>query len=580
MELQLDSVLRHRTSKKAVVALRSLGKTIPEAYEEVLDRVLKENTDLEVLEFLSWIFHAKESLHMEELREALAVELGDTQLIQEHLSEPTFIVEECKGLLSHDEATGLVTFTHYAVQNFLQLGEDRGLLKELHLAKTLLTYLSFDVFRTPCHDDSELKALVVAHKLSRYASRWWPQYVRGEGEREPEIQELIFRLFASADHVRSLLQIEAMRVEFPAGITLLHFAAFHGLTYICGMIVGASDNREMKLPSDVRALLSSHRLGDVHSRDGYGETPLHVAARKGYEEIVRLLVDANSEINAKSGSSADLTPLHLAVIRGHTEVVALLVNDKADLEARGRYWETPLLLAALLGRQDSVDILLKANADVTATTERGETAIMLALISPNAIRVLESLIKAGANLNARDAQGRTALHYTLDLYSFTICKQTLELLLRHGADVNIRSTDSGDTPLHTASCIDLQRRQYEINLQKMEARFSQELVNEVQARRCAVHVTPMPNHEEVQGAEELTEVVKLLLRWNADNNAENFDGDTPLQCAIKVRNLGPAVMLLWEAGGRAEFTMDKLGDQEFLDLLTRELMKKPSEATI
>ena len=56
--------------------------------------------------------------------------------------------------------------------------------------------------------------------------------------------------------------------------------------------------------------------------------------------------------------------------------------------------------------------------------------------------------------------------------------------------------DSGDTPLHTASCIDLQRRQYEINLQKMEARFSQELVNEVQARRCSVHVTPMSSHEE------------------------------------------------------------------------------------
>ena len=48
-------------------------------------------------------------------REALAVEFGDTRLLQEHLSEPTFIVEECKGLLSYDEATGLVTFTHYAV---------------------------------------------------------------------------------------------------------------------------------------------------------------------------------------------------------------------------------------------------------------------------------------------------------------------------------------------------------------------------------------------------------------------------------------------------------------------------------
>lgn len=550
-------------------ALRSLGKTIPEAYEEVLGRVLKENADLGVLEFLSWIFYAKESFRMDELREALTIEFDDTELLQEQLSEPTFIVEECKGLLSYNEETGLVTFSHYAVQNFLQLGEDRGLLKELHLAKSLLTYLSFDVFKRPCDDDLGLKARVESHKLSRYASRWWHQYVIGEGERDPEIQQLIFRLFASASCVRSLLQIEAMRVEFPADITLLHFAAFHGLAYICAVIIKGKS--EAKLPVDVRALLSSHRLGDVQSRDGYGETPLHVAARKGHEEIVRLFVAADSDVNAKSGSSADLTPLHLAVIHGHTDIVAVLVNAEADTEARGRYWETPLLLAALLGRQDSVDILLKAKADVTATTERGETAIMLALISPNAIQVIESLIKYGANVNARDAQGRTALHYTLDLYSFQICKQMLELLLRNGADVNVRSEDSGDTPLHTASCIDLQRRQYEINLQEMQAKFSQELVNEMQARRCAIYVTPIPRHEEVEGAEELTEVVKLLLRWNADNTIENFDGDTPLQCAIKARNLGPAVMLLWDAGGGTEFTMDTLGDQEFLDLLTREL---------
>ena len=58
----------------------------------------------------------------------------------------------------------------------------------------------------------------------------------------------------------------------------------------------------------------------MHSRDDYGETPLHVAGRKEGEEIVRLLVDVNSEVNAKSVSNADLTSLHLAVIHGYIEI--------------------------------------------------------------------------------------------------------------------------------------------------------------------------------------------------------------------------------------------------------------------
>lgn len=49
-------------------------------------------------------------------------------------------------------------------------------------------------------------------------------------------------------------------------------------------------------------------LGHVHSRDGYDETPLHVAARNGYEEIVNLLIDAKADLQAKSVYSADLTP--------------------------------------------------------------------------------------------------------------------------------------------------------------------------------------------------------------------------------------------------------------------------------
>ena len=64
--------------------------------------------------------------------------------------------------------------------------------------------------------------------------------------------------------------------------------------------------------------------------------------------------------------------------------------------------------------------------------------------------------------------------------------------------------------------------------------------------------------------------MKLLLENGADGTAKNFEGDTPLQCAIKSRN--PAALVLLEAvGGKVNYTMERLGDQGFLDALTKQV---------
>lgn len=567
-------MLRYKNPRKIGATLDSLGNTVTDAYEEVLDRLAKEEICNEVFEFLSWIFHAKECFLMDELREALAVHPEDRQLQREQLYEPVDIIEECKSLLSYDEASGIVKFTHSAVQDFLQSVKKHGLLSEIHLAKTLLTYLSFDVFNTPCSDDVELQKRITGHRLSRYAARWWPEYVRGEGEFNSEIQNLVSQIFVSRKRMKSILQIESNRVGFPSGITLLHLAAFHGLIHFCEMIIdGGSKNQNRSIAVASKSFYRPD-FGNVHSRDGYGETPLHVAARKGCGEIVKLLISAQADVNARSRTSMDMTPLHLAVIHGHTGVVETLIKSNADLNSKGRYWETPLLLSALLGRVEMVEMLLEAKADRTATTERGETAIMLALISPNATQVVKSLLKAGADVDARDVGGRTALHYALELYSFSKCKEVLELLLEAGANINIHCSSYGDTPLHTAARIDLQRRQYEINLQKMETVFSSESTNDAYARRYAMRMTPLPKHTEMTGTDELTDIVQLLLDWKADSKAKNYDGDSPLQCAIRLRSLAPAVLLLGDIDCKVDFTMDKLGDQQFLNLITKELMIK------
>jgi ankyrin repeat protein len=583
VEFQLHRVLSEKDARKVDAALHSLPKKIADAYQDIFERISNEGNDQRVFKTLSWIFHAKVPLLMDQLREALAVEVEDTQLQRKFLLEPALIVEECKSLITHDPASGIVRFTHSTVHQFLESIMSQRLLSVVDLAKLLLNYLSFDIFMQPCRNDSEFKARIASHSLSCYAAHWWPEYARGEGEHDHELQRLIFRLFQSSQHTDSVLQLEAMSIDIPeAGTCLIHFATFYRLEFLCRILVGGVErSNSLQLESPDLLQIYGHPefsvkiFGDVGSRDAYGETPLHIAARLGYKEIVRLFVDANANVNAKSQNSADMTALHLAVVHGHNEIVDILIEANADLDAEGRYaLETPLLLAAFLGHNEVVDTLIKANARLDATIAGvGETAIMRAFNSPKAIQIVTSLLKAGADVNARDTEGRTALHYALrHMESFEMCSEMLKLLLAAGADINIHCTVHGDTPLHTAACIDLQERQYELTLQRVEARFSEQFINDVYAHQCALETTPMPQPEHVEGAEELVEIVDLLIRAGAYCSARNFDGDTPLQCAIKFRNPAPAFMLLCAVGGRVDFSMNRLGDQDFLERISEQVL--------
>jgi ankyrin repeat protein len=68
-------------------------------------------------------------------------------------------------------------------------------------------------------------------------------------------------------------------------------------------------------------------------RDSYiRSTPLHFAAHRGHLEVVRLLLDAGAEIDAREGVSAT-TALHWAAEGGHADVAGLLLDRGADLEA-------------------------------------------------------------------------------------------------------------------------------------------------------------------------------------------------------------------------------------------------------
>ncbi|XP_058459695.1 tyrosine-protein kinase Shark isoform X2 [Malaya genurostris] len=95
-----------------------------------------------------------------------------------------------------------------------------------------------------------------------------------------------------------------------------------------------------------------------------------------------------------------------------------------------------------------VSELLKCGyRNIDSKNQDGQTAVHLACLHAEA-RILEKLIERGSNINNRDAQGNTPLHYA--------CRKNgdiemVRLLINAGANPQARNKDTGWVPLHEAA---------------------------------------------------------------------------------------------------------------------------------
>eukprot|EP00439_Symbiodinium_sp_Y106_P020339 s6085_g2.t1 len=124
--------------------------------------------------------------------------------------------------------------------------------------------------------------------------------------------------------------------------------------------------------------------------------------------------------------------------------VEQLLRQNADPKALNRFGGTALTSAADLGLQEAVEALVKAGAQLEARDYRG-TALILASIDGH-LQVVEALVKAGAWLEARDERGYTALMFA----AYNGYQEVVEVLVKAGAQLEARSND-GKTALIAAS---------------------------------------------------------------------------------------------------------------------------------
>lgn len=141
-----------------------------------------------------------------------------------------------------------------------------------------------------------------------------------------------------------------------------------------------------------QALVNAPRV-NVEVRNGHGESPLMMAALKGYLEPARLLIARGADVN-KPG----WTPLHYAASKdqpAQEQIVALLLEHHAYIDAASPNGTTPLMMAAQYGSMAVLQLLLDEGADPLLKNQLGLRAVDFAARAqrPDSITLLQTAIR-------------------------------------------------------------------------------------------------------------------------------------------------------------------------------------------
>ncbi|CAH9094405.1 unnamed protein product [Cuscuta europaea] len=197
----------------------------------------------------------------------------------------------------------------------------------------------------------------------------------------------------------------------------------------------------------VRELITYYDLVAAGIKAKNGFDALHIAAKQGDLEMVKVLMEAHPELSM-TVDMANTTALHTAATQGHIEVVNYLLEIESSLAAIAKSnGKTALHSAARNGHVHVVmAILSKEPSLVTRVDKKGQTALHMAVKGQN-LKVVEVLIQADPlSVNMVDTKGNTTLHVATRKGRVQIVKMLLGQNQMDTRAVN----RSGETALDTA----------------------------------------------------------------------------------------------------------------------------------
>lgn len=288
--------------------------------------------------------------------------------------------------------------------------------------------------------------------------------------------------------------------------TPLHFAAFFGRL-------------------DAIQILLRHRP-PLDATDSLGRTALHLAVAHRHLPVVNRLLEAGASV-AVSDASGN-TPLHTSASTWGQATMAALLAQKPELDATNQLGHTAMDLASAGGLNNLVSLLVRAGAKLSGAAD-GKAGVLHAAAEAGDLAMLQLGLERKLPVDTRDEQGRTAFRRAIEKGRL----EAARFLITAGADINARDTN-GSTALHWR----VRHGNDPVPALTPQPGFSRATTP---ARESALLAALPPGFRPSSPAASLTPLL-FLLENRADVGATNFAGQTPLHDLPQTaNNLGDRV---------------------------------------
>ena len=576
---QLESICSQETDEGIYKALRQLPKDLPETYDRILEKLSSSKTSDPILckKIFDLVAAALRPLTLEELREAISVEPGDTIWDLKKLANNMLKVIGCCGsLLVIDEETSTVRFTHHSVKQYLVSDKVSSAARtyrvtseeaDLSLGQICVTYLNFNVFdqqmtKVPQTtkvgqsgpSTAGLPATILSRSLhqsliSKIALNLLKAKAGSGGKSSPTLINVMEKTEQPNQHTQESYHFLAYAQEY----WLLHSKTFgpdHVASYPLWLRLIGGQARIAKLSwgTDDWFEVSSEYLNWTWHND---HGPLLQRAFTRLRKQTAFTFDKDEDKMDSvldsvlaMGPTSKIQPqyyalaAHIAARRNNIAVLKILTEKHVSIDNTRPDLGSPLYVASIKGREETIRFLLDLGVDVNAQGGEYGNALQAASWSGNEA-IIKLLLKRGADINAQGG------NYGNALQAASVCHNnaTIQLLLEHGADVNAQGGEYG-TALQAACTRDTDNATIQLLLEYGADVNAQEYGTALQAASRRGNKA----------------IIQLLLEHGADVNAQGGEYGTALQDACASWTNGKDIVeLLLEYGADVDTQGGKYG---------------------
>ncbi|KAF3926417.1 Ankyrin-3 [Arthrobotrys entomopaga] len=476
--------------KKLEMQGQRLADGINDFYKQTMERFTKDKDDDREIarKVFALLIHASGPIKVDALIEGIFV--GE-DCFEDWKKKPADITRVCRHLVDMDADEDLRFFrwTHYSVYQYF-VRNDKDSPKEPHrciafsdtsdsdlVADMCLSYLRRDIFSANELMNSDkyrnnrlacLREFMRDNPFLEFASTQWASHSQTSmsSEVKSSLLELckkesnmqfafqVFLLSRNAQtvesvgvtHIISYFQLSVLFEELNTenllktnsrssnGFTAMHWAIE------CYNHLADNHQHQKNVLATVEGLVKYK--ADINAMDFEGRTPLFLAAKQGYQNVVKKLLEEKGILVDRHSKMG--TPLIIASYQGHTAVVEQLLNAGAKITKKSEHG-TALHAAVSQGSKDCVSAILNSKAARYRSLDRIASDIgtplheacyfglheIVKLLLDNKFRVNRKSKGYGSPLQATAAgcyKGDTRTGF----------KEILQLLLQSGADVNAR----------------------------------------------------------------------------------------------------------------------------------------------